>query len=70
MAKNITGNNDGCNGRNESYRIHGRGVVSRTTLVREIESCRHPNHSVYERNGESYVRANPDSSECNNVNKE
>lgn len=71
MAKIITGNQDGENGENESYRIPGRGTeIPRKTLVQEIETGKHPNHSIYTRNGEKYVRANPDSKKKNNVNEE
>lgn len=69
MAKNIKGNHDGEGGRNDSYTIPGRGVVSRNDLVREIEIGRHPNFSIYEKDGEKFVRSNPDSKESNNVNK-
>ena len=70
MAKNIRGNNDGENGRNDSYTIQGRGVVTRQKLVNEVEAGKHPDHSVYQRDGEKFVRSNPDSTESNNVNKE
>ena len=69
MAKNITGNNDGEGGRNESYTIPGRGVVPRKTLVKEVEKGKHPDFSIYEKDGEKFVRSNPDSTEKNNVNK-
>lgn len=70
MAVKIRGNQDGENGRNESYTIHGRGVVSRVDLVKEVEQGLHPGHSVYEINGEKYVRSNRDDTETNNVNKD
>ncbi|HBC3412350.1 TPA: DUF3892 domain-containing protein, partial [Vibrio parahaemolyticus] len=38
MAKNIRGNNDGEHGENDSYTIQGRGVVSRETLVDEVNA--------------------------------
>lgn len=69
MAKNITGNHDGDNGRNESYNIPGRGKVSRKTLVKEVEAGKHPDFSTYTHEGDKFVRSNPDSSEDNNVNK-
>lgn len=69
LAKNITGNNDGESGRNETYTIIGRGVIPRKTLVMEIENGRHPDFSIYEINGEKFVRSAPDSTESNNVNK-
>lgn len=68
MAENIKGQRDGKGGKNDSYKIPGRGVVSREKLVNEIESGRHSDFSVYERNGEKYVRRNPDNSSQNNVN--
>jgi len=69
MAKNITGNHDGDNGKNESYSIPGRGNVPRKTLVKEVKSGKHPDFSTYTFNGEEFVRGNPDSSQNNNVNK-
>jgi len=68
VAKNIKGNRDGENGRNESYTIPGRGKVTRKKLVKEVEAGKHPCFSTYERDGESFVRANPDNLEKNNVN--
>lgn len=70
MADKIKGNRDGEGGRNESYTIQGRGVVQRSKLVREVEQGKHPNFSTYTRDGEKYVRANPDTKETNNVNEE
>ena len=69
MATKITGNHDGKSGRNESYYIPGRGNVSRKTLVKEVRTGKHPNFSIYELEGEKFVRSNPDNSEKNNVNK-
>lgn len=69
MAKNIKGNKDGENGRNETYTIPGRGTVARKVLVKEIEQAKHSDFSVYERDGEKFVRANPDDSSKNNVNE-
>ncbi|MGQ7289802.1 DUF3892 domain-containing protein [Vreelandella venusta] len=68
MAKNIKGNKDGKNGENESYTIVGRGTVSRTALVKEVEAGKHPNHHVYNQDGNKYVRANPDDKDGNNIN--
>lgn len=68
MANIIKGNGDGEGGGNDSYTIPGRGVVQRKTLVREVEQGKHPNFSTYTRDGETYVRANPDPKESNNVN--
>jgi hypothetical protein len=67
VADNIKGNQDGEGGRNESYTILGRGTVRRKQLVREVEQGKHPNFSTYERGGEKYVRAKPDSLKKNNV---
>jgi hypothetical protein len=69
MADIITGNHDGENGRNESYHIPGRGDVARKKLVREVEKNNHPNFSIYEINGEKFVRGKPDNSKNNNINK-
>lgn len=69
MAKKIIGNQDGEGGRNESYRIPGRGTVPRKQLVQEVEQGKHPNHSVYELDGEKFIRANPNSQEGDNVNR-
>lgn len=71
MANNIIGNGDGENGENDSYRIPGRSSdIPREELVREVEEGRHPNFSTYTRNGEKYIRANPDSNTENNVNRD
>ena len=71
MANNITGNGDRDGGGNESYRIPGRGShIPRAQLVSEVEAGKHPNHHVVTIEGEGFVRANPDSSESNNVNKD
>ena len=70
MAKEITGNQDGPRGENESYRIPGRGSeIPREQVVQEVEQGRHPQHHVYERDGAKYVRANPDGTPRDNVNK-
>jgi hypothetical protein len=68
MANIIKGNHDGENGRNDSYAIPGRGTVPRRNLVREVESGQHPDFSIYKTHGQEYIRANPDSSQDNNVN--
>lgn len=67
MARIIKGNGDGPGGRNETYSIPGRGVVGRKSLVREVEQGKHPDFSIYTREGEKYVRGNPDSMAGNNV---
>ncbi len=69
MAKNIIGNRDGENGRNDSYRIPGRGIVPRTKLVREVKLNKHPSHTTTKINGREYVKAKPDNRTQNNVNK-
>lgn len=69
MAKKISGNQDGKGGRNESYRIPGRGDVSRDKLAREVDRGKHPNHSIYERNGEKFIRSNPNTKGSDNVNQ-
>jgi len=70
MAKNIKGNQDGPNGRNESYTIPGRGVVSRANLVREVDQGKHPDFHTITVDGRDYVRGNPDGSQGNNVDDE
>ena len=67
MSK-ITGNRDGKNGRNESYRVDGRNIT-RNKLIKEIEEGKHPDKHVYQRNGEKYARDNPDGKKSDNVNK-
>lgn len=69
MAKNIRGNHDGKNGENENYTVAGRGVVSRSKLVKEVEAGRHPDHHVYSQDGVKYIRANPDDKDSNNINR-
>lgn len=65
----IVGNNDGPNGRNETYTIGTRKNVKRRTAVNEVKSGKHPDAHVYERNGEEYIRDNPDYSKKDNVNR-
>jgi hypothetical protein len=70
MAKNIRGNADNKNGSNNSYTIHGRGVVSRAKLVKETANGQHPNHHVVKNiSGKKSVRANPDKTKDNNIDK-
>ena len=69
MAKNIIGNKDGKKGGNDSYRIPGRGNVPRTTVVREVKVGKHPLHTITRINDEEYIKAKPDNSEINNVNR-
>lgn len=63
----IKGNGDGENGENESYTIRGRGDVSRQQLVKEIKSGQHTDYHIYERDGEEYVRSNPNKKSGDNV---
>ena len=65
----IIGNNDGKNGRNESYKIGPRKNVSRKVAVREVEQGKHSGAHVVKINGEKYVRDNPDNSKRDNVNR-
>ncbi len=65
----IRGNNDGPNGRNESYDIGSRKGVPRSTVVREIKRGMHPGAHVVRINGQDYARDNPDSSTKDNVNR-
>lgn len=69
MANIIHGNEDGKGGRNKTYTIPGRGTVPRRTLVKEVESGKHPNHSIYKREGQKYLRANPNLTNSDNVDK-
>lgn len=71
MANHIHGNADGENGENDSYRIPGRSAnIPRRTLVREVKQGQHPNYHIYERDGEEYLRADPDHKKGNNVDNE
>lgn len=65
----IIGNNDGPNGRNESYKIGNRAHVPRTQAVREVEVGKYPDAHVVKINNRKYVRDNPDSSKSDNVNR-
>jgi len=65
----IKGKNDGPGGRNEHYDIGQRKNVSRTTVVKEIESGKHSGAHVVKVNGKKYARDNPDSSTKDNVNR-
>lgn len=70
MAFNIKGNRDGENGRNETYRIPGRGThIPRAILVNEIKQGKHPHFEVYELNGEEYLRDKADNRIGNNINE-
>lgn len=65
----IIGNNDGPNGRNESYQIGSRKHVPRTQAVREVDQGLHPGNHTVTINGRKYVRDNPDESKRDNVNR-
>lgn len=65
----IRGNQDGPNGRNESYKIGSRAHVSRTQAVKEVELGKHKGNHVVRINGKKYVRDNPDPSSKDNVNQ-
>lgn len=65
----IIGNNDGKGGRNETYKIGGRPNVKRPVAVKEVEAGKHSNSHVMERNGQKYVRDNPDHSKSDNINR-
>lgn len=65
----ITGNNDGPNGRNETYNVGRRKNVRRAEMVREVEQGKHPGNHVVKINGKKYVRDNPDPSKKDNVNR-
>ena len=70
VAENIIGNQDGVNGENETYRIPGRGAeIPREQLVKEVEQGRHPGFHVYQRGDDKFVRANPDDTPRDNVNR-
>lgn len=68
MAR-IIGNNDGPNGRNESYKIGNRPNVQRKEAVEEVKQGKHPDSHVVKVNKREYVRDNPDSSKRDNVNR-
>lgn len=67
MAK-IKGNQDGKNGRNETYRVASRPNVPRKQLVKEVEIGLHPNVHIYKIGREKFVRDNRDVSKRDNVN--
>ncbi len=68
MAK-VIGNNDGPNGRNESYKIGGRSHVPRAQAVREKKQGMHQGAHIVKINRREYLRDNPDSSKNDNVNR-
>jgi len=65
----IRGNNDGPNGRNESYRVGNRLHVPRLRMVQEVKRGLHPGNHVIKVRGREYVRDDPDSSTKDNVNQ-
>lgn len=65
----IRGNQDGPNGRNESYKIGSRPHVPRVKAVKEVEAGKHPGAHTVKINGKKYVRDNPDGSKRDNVNQ-
>ena len=65
----IIGNNDGPNGRNETYNIGSRKNVPRSKAVKEVKRGDHPDAHIVKVNGKEYVRDNPDSSKSDNVNR-
>jgi hypothetical protein len=70
MAKNITGNQDGLKGGNDTYKIQGRGSdIPRKTLVEEVKQGKHPNHTTTKINNVEYVKAKPNPKINDNVNK-
>lgn len=66
-ASSISGNGDGSNGENQSYTVQGRGVVDRQQLANEVNGGLHQGVHTVEVNGTEYVRANPNNSECDNI---
>lgn len=68
MSK-ITGNGDGENGSNDSYRVGNRFGVPRSQVVVEVDLGMHPGYHTVDVEGESYVRGNPNCSDSDNVNK-
>ncbi len=67
--REIKGNRDGENGRNETYDIGNRKNVPREQVVKEVKEGSHKGYHIYTRDGEEYVRDNPDSSTKDNVNR-
>ena len=69
MANKIKGNNDGLNGRNETYTIPGRGSsIPRRKLINERKQGKHPNHTIIKINNDEYVKSKPNSNTNDNVN--
>ena len=68
MENRIKGNNDGPNGRNESYKFKGRNY-KRIDMVKRVEKGLHPENTVVKINNRKYVKDKPDSSMKDNVNR-
>ena len=68
MSK-ITGNGDGDNGGNDSYRVGNRFGVPRSQATLEVDLGMHPNYHTVDVDGETYIRGNPNGSNDDNVNK-
>lgn len=69
MANKIKGNNDGSNGRNDTYTIPGRGSnIPREKIVKEVKQGNHPNHTITIINNVEYVKAKPNKNTNDNVN--
>lgn len=67
MSK-IKGNQDGENGRNETYEIGNRKEVPRKQAVQEVKDGKHEGYHIYKRGDEEFIRDNPDKSTKDNVN--
>ena len=65
----IRGNNDGKNGRNETYNVGNRKNIPRPQMVKEVDQGKHPGAHTVKINGQRYVRDNPDGSTKDNVNQ-
>ena len=63
----IKGNQDGPNGRNETYRVGKRPSVPRAEVVKEVEAGLHPGYHIITVDARKYVRDNPDASKKDNV---
>ncbi|QUM81698.1 DUF3892 domain-containing protein [Moritella sp. 5] len=66
-GKSINGNCDGNGGANSSYTVKGRGVVTRSKLVKEVKQGKHPDTHIYKRNGVEYARNNPNHNVPDNI---
>ena len=65
----IIGNNDGPNGRNDTYDIGSRKNVKRAQVVKEVEQGKHSGAHIVKVKKRKYVRDNPDHSKKDNVNR-